>query len=50
VSKGKFVLKIKVGESTADVNGKQVQLPYAAKLENEKTMFPTSILNSFLNQ
>jgi secreted PhoX family phosphatase len=50
VTKGKFELKIKVGESTATVNGQQVQLPYAAKLENEKTMFPTSILNSFLDQ
>jgi hypothetical protein len=48
ITKGGKNLTIKVGESMAMVNGQSVQLPNSAKIENEKTMFPTSILNDFL--
>ncbi|TDF94202.1 alkaline phosphatase PhoX [Paenibacillus piri] len=48
ITKGGSSLTVKVGEAAATLNGQQVQLPYAAKLENERTLFPSGILNSFL--
>lgn len=48
VTKGSSTMKVKIGESSAIVNGQTIQLPYAAKLENERTMFPTAVLNEFL--
>lgn len=48
VTKGSSILTVKAGAATATVNGQVVQLPYAAKLENERTMFPSGILSNFL--
>jgi uncharacterized protein len=49
VTKGTHSLKVKINDASALVDGQTVKLPYAAKIENEKTMISTSVLNSFLN-
>lgn len=48
ITKGSNVLTAKLGAMSATVNGQTVQLPFAAKLENERMMFPSGILNNFL--
>jgi secreted PhoX family phosphatase len=50
VTIGNNVLTIKIGESNATLNGQSVQMPHAAKLENEKTMIPSGILISLFNK
>jgi secreted PhoX family phosphatase len=50
VTKGSNTLSVKVGDSAVTVNGQSVQLPYAARIENERTMIPTSVLTNFLNK
>ncbi|WP_235550057.1 alkaline phosphatase PhoX [Paenibacillus sp. Soil724D2] len=48
VIKGSHSLVVKINDTSAIVDGQSVQLPYAARIENEKTMMSTSVLNSFL--
>ncbi|KIL39081.1 hypothetical protein SD70_22425 [Gordoniibacillus kamchatkensis] len=50
VTKGSNTLTAKLGSVTATVNGKEVNLPTAVKLENEKTVFPTATLMNFLSK
>jgi hypothetical protein len=50
VTKGSNTLTVKVGDSAVTVNGQSVQLPYTARIENERTMIPTSVLTNFLNK
>ncbi|MHC0615504.1 alkaline phosphatase PhoX [Paenibacillus sp. M.A.Huq-82] len=49
VTKGSHSLKVKINDATALIDGQTVQLPIAARIENEKTMITTSVLNGFLN-
>ncbi|MCJ8014102.1 DUF839 domain-containing protein [Paenibacillus sp. KQZ6P-2] len=50
VKKGKNTLSVKLGDNTAKINGKDVKLESAAKLENGQTVFPTATLLNFLNK
>jgi secreted PhoX family phosphatase len=50
VSKGSNTLTIKIGDSTANLNAQSVPLNYAARIENERTMIPTNVLNDFLSK
>jgi secreted PhoX family phosphatase len=50
ITKNSNTLTVKVGESTAVLNGQKVELPYSARIENERTMFPTAILSNFLSK
>lgn len=49
VTKGTDTLTVKIGESTATINGKSVQLPSEVRLEEERTIIPTETLNHFLS-
>ncbi|UJF35052.1 alkaline phosphatase PhoX [Paenibacillus hexagrammi] len=50
VTKGSHKLQVKINDGSAVIDGKTVQLPYSARIENEKTMISSSVLASFLNQ
>lgn len=50
VTKGANTLFVKLGAATATVNGQEVKLSMPAKLDNDRTVFPTATLANFLNQ
>jgi secreted PhoX family phosphatase len=50
ITKGSNTLVVKLGSSSANVNGLDVSLPNPVKLDNESAVIPTATLMSFLNK
>ncbi|WP_248924631.1 alkaline phosphatase PhoX [Paenibacillus hamazuiensis] len=50
ITKGTNTMTVKIGEAIAKVNGQDVKLANAVKIENEKAVFPTETLMNFLNK
>ncbi|MFD0676564.1 MULTISPECIES: alkaline phosphatase PhoX [unclassified Paenibacillus] len=48
ISKNGKTLVIKIGDSSAIINGKKVELSGKVEIENERTMFPSNVLDDFL--
>lgn len=47
--KGK-TLYVKIGDSSALINGQKTELPSKVEIENERAMFPADLLDEFLNK
>jgi secreted PhoX family phosphatase len=50
ITKGSNTIVVKLGSSSANVNGQDVSLPNPVKLDNESAVIPTATLMSFLNK